>query len=53
MTLAAWQRRFRARRAALPFLLFALLVTAGPAAVRTGSPDAHSQTHAQTHAVRS
>ena len=52
MSLATWQGRARARRFALPFLLFALLVTVGPA-VPAGAGDAHGQTHAQTHALRS
>ena len=65
MSLATWQGRARARRFALPFLLFALLVTVGPVSVPAGAGDAHSQTHArssaqtharlvaQTHALRS
>jgi hypothetical protein len=52
MSLATWKGRARARRFALPCLLFALLVTAAPTI-----PAAHSQTHArsyaQTHALRS
>ena len=46
MSVATWKRRARARRFALPFLLFALLVTAGPASVPAGAGDAHAQTHA-------
>ena len=48
MSFASWKGRARARRLALPCLLFALLITAVPMI-----PSAHSQTHAQTHALMS
>ena len=46
MSLATWKGRARARRLALPCLVFALLIAAVPMI-----PSAHSQTHAQTHAL--
>ena len=52
MGLTAWTRRLRARRAALPSLLFAVLVLAAAASLPTAAP-APAQTHAQTHALRS
>jgi hypothetical protein len=48
MSFASSKGRARARRFALPCLLFAMLVTVVPP-----SPPAHSQTHAQTHALMS
>ncbi len=52
MSFATWKGRVRARRFALPFVLFALLVATVPTSLA-----AHSQTHArsyaQTHALKS
>ena len=49
MSLTAWVRRVRSRRAVLPIVLFTLVALAVPAALPVAP--AHSQTHAQTHAL--
>ena len=57
MSSTLWRARSRARRLALPFLLFPLFVGTVPPSLPGASGDAHSQTHArpvaQTHALRS